>query len=73
MVQLDLVRLASRGGRLTVVGDPDQSIYGCVVNLPCALIRRWRQADSSVFKRVAQDCKGAVTVRLCQSYRSTSR
>jgi superfamily I DNA/RNA helicase len=45
---------------VTVIGDPDQSIYG------------FRGADPTLFDRFAEDRPGATKVALVQNYRSTS-
>ena len=58
--QYALLRLlAGRGSGLTVVGDPDQAIYG------------FRGADVSFFLRFGQDYPGAHTVQLTRNYRSS--
>jgi DNA helicase-2/ATP-dependent DNA helicase PcrA len=55
-----LLRLLANSGRLMVVGDPDQSIYG------------WRGADMSLIMRFEEDFPGARVFILDQNYRSTS-
>ncbi|MDR1514318.1 MAG: UvrD-helicase domain-containing protein [Synergistaceae bacterium] len=58
--QYMLLRLLSgSSGRLMVVGDPDQSIYG------------WRGADMSLILRFEEDFPGAKVVVLDQNYRSS--
>jgi DNA helicase-2/ATP-dependent DNA helicase PcrA len=58
--QYMLLRLLSgSSGRLIVVGDPDQSIYG------------WRGADMSLILRFEEDFPGAMVTVLDQNYRST--
>jgi DNA helicase-2/ATP-dependent DNA helicase PcrA len=59
-IQYAFVRvLAGDTGRVFVVGDDDQSIYG------------WRGAKVENVQRFLQDYPGARTVRLEQNYRST--
>ncbi|CAO3592849.1 unnamed protein product [Absidia cylindrospora] len=60
-LQYDLLTLITGGGEksITVVGDPDQSIYG------------WRFADKAHFEKMIQDYEGTVIVDLKESYRST--
>lgn len=56
-----LRKLVADTGRIMVVGDPDQSIYG------------WRGADMNMILNFERDFPGAKTVLLDQNYRSTSR
>jgi DNA helicase II / ATP-dependent DNA helicase PcrA len=58
--QYRLLRLLAGDGRgLTVIGDPDQAIYG------------FRGADVGLFLRFGRDYPGAVTKHLNQNYRSS--
>ena len=58
--QYRLLRLLAGDGRgLTVIGDPDQAIYG------------FRGADVSLFLRFGRDYPGAVTRQLTRNYRSS--
>jgi DNA helicase II / ATP-dependent DNA helicase PcrA len=57
--QYRLLRLLAGEGRgLTVIGDPDQAIYG------------FRGADVTLFLRFAEDFPGATTRQLTRNYRS---
>ncbi|GAA5859197.1 hypothetical protein JCM8547_008911 [Rhodosporidiobolus lusitaniae] len=59
-VQYDLVKLIARAsGSLTIVGDPDQSIYG------------WRSAEVENLDKMLQDFKPVRQIFLEQNYRST--
>ncbi|HEV8223276.1 MAG TPA: UvrD-helicase domain-containing protein [Streptosporangiaceae bacterium] len=55
-----LALLAGDGAGLTVIGDPDQAIYG------------FRGADVGFFLRFSQDYPGAVTCQLTRNYRATA-
>jgi DNA helicase II / ATP-dependent DNA helicase PcrA len=58
--QYRLLRLLAGDGRgLTVIGDPDQAIYG------------FRGADVGLFLRFGRDFPGAVTKQLTRNYRSS--
>jgi DNA helicase-2/ATP-dependent DNA helicase PcrA len=58
--QYQLLRLLAGDGRgLTVIGDPDQAIYG------------FRGADVALFLRFGEDFPGAATRQLTQNYRSS--
>jgi DNA helicase II / ATP-dependent DNA helicase PcrA len=59
--QYRLLRLLAGDGRgLTVIGDPDQAIYG------------FRGADVSLFLRFGEDYPGAATRQLTRNYRSSA-
>ncbi len=61
VIQYDWVRvLAGRDGKVTIVGDDDQSIYG------------WRGARVGNILKLAKDYPDLATVRLEQNYRSTA-
>ncbi len=58
--QYELIRLLSAGCEsISVVGDPDQSIY------------KWRGADISNIMNFERDFAGAKTIKLEENYRST--
>jgi DNA helicase II / ATP-dependent DNA helicase PcrA len=60
LVQFDLMRLfASQRRRVTIVGDPDQSIYG------------FRSAETKNFKRMLKQYPETVTIPLEENYRSS--
>ncbi|AWW35214.1 DNA helicase II [Mannheimia varigena] len=59
-IQYDLIRLlAGNVGKVMIVGDDDQSIYG------------WRGAQVENIQRFLNDYDNAQTIRLEQNYRST--
>ncbi|BGP20389.1 ATP-dependent DNA helicase srs2 [Rhodosporidiobolus nylandii] len=59
-VQYDLVKLIARAsGSLTIVGDPDQSIYG------------WRNAEIENLEKMLKDFQPVKQIFLEQNYRST--
>ncbi|KAJ8122962.1 hypothetical protein O1611_g9707 [Lasiodiplodia mahajangana] len=60
-VQYDLMRLfAQKHRRVTIVGDPDQSIYG------------WRSAEIKNLHRLLRDYPGTDEISLEENYRSSS-
>lgn len=60
LVQFDLMRLfAAHRKRVTIVGDPDQSIYG------------FRSAETKNFKRMLVQYPDTITVPLEENYRSS--
>ncbi|KAJ2978603.1 hypothetical protein NUW58_g7447 [Xylaria curta] len=60
-VQYDLMRLfARKQRRITIVGDPDQSIYG------------WRSAEIKNLHRLLRDYPGTDEISLEENYRSSS-
>jgi DNA helicase-2/ATP-dependent DNA helicase PcrA len=61
LVQFDLMRLfASKQKRITIVGDPDQSIYG------------FRAAETKNYKRMLRQYPDTVTIALEENYRSSA-
>ncbi|KAI2468198.1 UvrD/REP type DNA helicase [Annulohypoxylon bovei var. microspora] len=60
-VQYDLMKLfAQKNRRITIVGDPDQSIYG------------WRSAEIRNLHRLLSDFPGTDEISLEENYRSSS-
>lgn len=60
IVQFDLMRLfAAHRKQITIVGDPDQSIYG------------FRSAETKNFKRMLRQYPETVTIALEENYRSS--
>ncbi|KAI0443462.1 UvrD/REP type DNA helicase [Xylaria telfairii] len=60
-VQYDLMKLfAQKSRRVTIVGDPDQSIYG------------WRSAEIKNLHRLLRDYPGTDEISLEENYRSSS-
>ncbi|KAG2172956.1 hypothetical protein INT44_004697 [Umbelopsis vinacea] len=61
LVQYNLIKLLTQDNKgLTIVGDPDQSIYG------------FRNADISNFRKMQTDYDNVVVVNLEENYRSTT-
>lgn len=59
-IQYDLMRLlAQKHNRITIVGDPDQSIYG------------WRSAEIGNLRRLFEDFPGTDQIALEENYRSS--
>lgn len=59
-IQYELMRLlAQRKNRITIVGDPDQSIYG------------WRSAEIGNLRRLFEDFPGTDEISLEENYRSS--
>ena len=56
--QYELVKWMSADAHITVIGDPDQSIYG------------FRGSDNRYFKQFAEDFPGCDQIRLVRNYRS---
>eukprot|EP00050_Salpingoeca_kvevrii_P000494 m.149616 g.149616 ORF g.149616 m.149616 type:complete len:918 (+) comp10134_c0_seq1:100-2853(+) len=59
--QFLLAQLLAWSGNITIVGDPDQSIYG------------WRNADRTAFRNFRRRFPDATEVKLEQNYRSTQQ
>ncbi|KAJ9105527.1 hypothetical protein QFC21_001898 [Naganishia friedmannii] len=57
--QYELMKLFAKEGNVTIVGDPDQAIYG------------WRAADIENLQHMKKDYPNTVEVHLEQNYRST--
>jgi DNA helicase-2/ATP-dependent DNA helicase PcrA len=61
LVQFDLMRLfAAQRKRITIVGDPDQSIYG------------FRAAEIKNYKRMLRQYPDTITIALEENYRSSA-
>ena len=58
-IQYEIIKTLAASKNITIVGDPDQTIY------------TWRYADASLLKKFKSDFEGATTVVLDQNYRST--
>lgn len=59
-VQYEIIKMLSQHNNITIVGDPDQTIY------------TWRQADVNLILNFTKHFKGAKVVKLEENYRSTS-
>ena len=60
-VQYRIIRALSLNDNITVVGDPDQTIY------------TWRQADANIITDFSTHFKSVKQVKLVQNYRSTKK
>ncbi|VEU79075.1 ATP-dependent DNA helicase UvrD/PcrA [Metamycoplasma arthritidis] len=60
-LQYKIVKILAGSGNITVVGDPDQTIYS------------WRNADINIIMNFDKDFPEAVTIKLEQNYRSTKK
>lgn len=60
IIQYDLMRTIAHKGCVTIVGDPDQSIYG------------WRSAEIENLNKMKRNFPGTCEVLLEENYRSTS-
>ncbi|KAI8065345.1 P-loop containing nucleoside triphosphate hydrolase protein [Gilbertella persicaria] len=63
VVQYDLIKLMMEQKNektVTIVGDPDQSIFG------------WRSAEPKNFNKMQEDYKGTTAINMEQNYRSTA-
>ncbi|MBZ4212494.1 UvrD-helicase domain-containing protein [Mycoplasma sp. U97] len=61
-IQYEIIKyLASEKAQLTIVGDPDQTIY------------RWRGADVNLILNFDKDFEGTKTIILNKNYRSTKK
>ncbi|WP_412031680.1 ATP-dependent helicase [Metamycoplasma buccale] len=61
MLQYKIVKILAKSNNLTIVGDPDQTIYS------------WRNADINIIINFEKDYPDTVTIKLEQNYRSTKR
>lgn len=63
-MQYDLIKLMMNQVNektVTIVGDPDQSIFG------------WRSAEPKNFGKMAEDFNGTCSIKMEQNYRSTGK
>ncbi len=59
VIQYEIVKTLAKSKNITIVGDPDQTIY------------TWRYADASLIKKFKKDFTNTETIVLDQNYRST--
>ncbi|WKX02479.1 ATP-dependent helicase [Candidatus Mycoplasma mahonii] len=59
IIQYEIIKVLAKTNNITIVGDPDQTIY------------TWRNADSTLLRKFQKDFEGAALVILNQNYRST--
>ncbi|QJG66735.1 ATP-dependent helicase [Mycoplasma phocoenae] len=60
-IQYDIVKVLAKHGNITIVGDPDQTIYS------------WRNADVDIIINFVNDFPNVKTIKLEQNYRSTKK
>ncbi len=61
-IQYEIIKyLSSQKAQLTIVGDPDQTIY------------RWRGADVNLILSFEKDFENTKTIILSKNYRSTKK
>ncbi len=59
IIQYNIIKLLSNLKNITIVGDPDQTIYS------------WRGADINLINNFHKDFKGTTTITMDMNYRST--
>lgn len=60
-IQFDIVKVLASNAHITIVGDPDQTIYS------------WRGANMNIMLNFEAEFKNTKTITLAQNYRSTKK
>ncbi|MBU4691101.1 ATP-dependent helicase [Mycoplasma zalophi] len=60
-IQYDIVKVLAKNQNITIVGDPDQTIY------------TWRNADINIIVNFDKDFSNVETIKLEQNYRSSKK